>query len=130
MPTYCYSTIGDLKKTFDRIFPAGKAPERLLIERTSDGWDIYAERDRCAELSGTTISVKSGSSIQPPSGPWPMSPCFASGVGASQAQELRDHFSKHGVKTEVTSDGDPIYTSAAHRKRALKCREMHDANSY
>lgn len=61
---------------------------------------------------------------------WPMKPCYASGVHASQAQELRDHLAKRGCPTEVTPSGDPIYTSAAHRKKALKIRGMHDKASF
>lgn len=59
-----------------------------------------------------------------------MEPCCASGVHASQAQELREHLADRGCPTEVTTDGDPIYTSAAHRKKALKCRGMFDKASF
>jgi hypothetical protein len=61
---------------------------------------------------------------------WPMKPCFASGVNAGQAGELRKYLADRGCKTAVTGDGDPIYTSAGHRKRALKLRSMHDRSSY
>jgi hypothetical protein len=57
---------------------------------------------------------------------WPMAPCFASGVNPEQAQELRDHFKRHGCPTEVTNDGDPVYRSPGHQKRALACRNMHN----
>lgn len=60
---------------------------------------------------------------------WPMT-CFASGVHAGDAQKLRDEFKRVGVPTEVTSDGDPVYTSPEHRRRALKARGMHDRAAY
>ena len=61
---------------------------------------------------------------------WPMAPCLASGVHPNQAQELRDCLSNAGVPTEVTSDGDPIYRTPTHRKRALKARHLVDKSSY
>jgi len=60
---------------------------------------------------------------------WPMSPCNSSGVQPEQAQELRDHFKRHGVPTEVTTQGDPVYRSPQHQKRALACRGMHNKAS-
>jgi hypothetical protein len=56
--------------------------------------------------------------------------CVASGVAPSQAQELRDYYRRHGVPTEVTADGNPIYRNAAHRRKALKVRGMHDKASF
>lgn len=63
-------------------------------------------------------------------GSWPMKPCVGSGVHPDQAQELRDHFKRSGVNCEVNSSGDPIYTDRHQRRRALKCRAMHDRSSY
>ena len=60
---------------------------------------------------------------------WPME-CLASGVNAADAQKLRDHFKEIGVPTEVSRDGNPIYTSASHRKRALKARGLFDRLAY
>ena len=60
---------------------------------------------------------------------WPIT-CYASGVNAAQAQELREHFKEKGVPTEVTVNGDPVYTSHEHRKKALACRGIHDRNSF
>jgi hypothetical protein len=59
-----------------------------------------------------------------------MEPCFASGVNAVQAPELRKFLADRGCATEVTSEGDPIYRSAGHRKKALKLRGMYDKASY
>jgi hypothetical protein len=112
--TYCYQT-GD-GEIVDRVFCMGKAPERITLD---DG--RVAERSFQAEHSGTR---RAGGEC------WPMKPCFASGVNASQAGELRKFLSDRGCKTEVTGDGDPIYTSPAHQKRALKLRGMHNKASY
>jgi len=80
-----------------------------------------AYRDRGAERVNTSIS---------PTAAWPMAPCVGSGVNASQAQELRDFYKKHGLNVRVTNDGDPIYDDPKQRKRALKVRGLHDNNSY
>ena len=60
---------------------------------------------------------------------WPME-CVASGVHPSQAGELRKYFADHGCPTEVTADGNPVYRSAAHRRKALKLRGFKDKASY
>lgn len=69
------------------------------------------------------------SQMRPATKGWPMT-CYASGVHASQAEDLRQYFRQHGCPTEVTNSGDVVYTSAAHRKRALKCRGMRDRSSF
>ena len=132
MPTYCYKINEDLK--FDRDFPAGEAPDEIPFLRIpSVSKELFtAYRDRQTEALGMTTSVKN-SDNPVKSGrvsPWPMEPCIASGVHPDQAQELRGHLEKHGCKTEVNKEGNPIYTSASHRKRALKCRGLNDRNSY
>lgn len=92
----------------------GEAPESIVLE---DG--TKATRDFSAEWQPRRAG-----------GGWPMEPCFASGVNACQAQELRDFLGKRGCETEVTPDGDPIYRDANHRKRALKLRGIRDNSSY
>jgi len=95
-----------------RIFRMGEAPKEIEV----DG--VVAKRCYRAENKGGPA----------PKG-WPMT-CYASGVNADQAQELRDELRRKGVPTEVTADGDPIYTSPDHRRRALKARGMIDRGSY
>jgi hypothetical protein len=95
-----------------RVFRIGQAPKTIMV----DG--VLATR-----------SIKDEHKFFPPTKGWPMT-CFASGVNANQAGELRDHLLKAGVPTEVTADGDPVYRSAAHRKKALKARGMHDRKSF
>ena len=109
MATYCYT---DGRTTIERWFPMGRAPKQFR----HDG--RMFRRDFTAEGVGV------------PSSPgWPME-CVASGVHPSQAGELRKYFRDHGVPTEVSRDGNPIYTSAAHRRKALKCRGLKDRSSF
>jgi hypothetical protein len=119
MPTYCYRT--EDGEIIDRVFPRGEAPGEVRLE---DG--RMAVRDLRAELAGSTVSVRGqGASSRT----WPLT-CYASGVHAHQAGELRKYLRDRGCPTEISPDGDPIYTSAAHRKKALKVRGMHDRNSF
>jgi hypothetical protein len=121
MRTYCYRI--DEGNSIDVQFPAGKAPETIEL---SDG--TVARRDYQSEMSGGAAFVKG--SRNPVKRGWPMEPCYASGVHPSQAQGLRDHFKKHNLSVDVTPSGDPIYESAGQRRKALKCRGMHDNSSY
>ncbi len=93
--------------TADQSFQSGKAPEYIIIDGKRANRDF------------STINTQ-------PSAGWPMEPCVASGVHPDQAGELRDHYEKHGVPTEVNGEGDPIYTSRKHQDRALACRGMHN----
>lgn len=133
MPTYCYrASNGEI---FDKDFPAGEAPDEIFIEPTMIGVSVVpgeiATRYRQAEVAGMHVSVVgSENRTRQPNNTWPMDPCFASGVHPDQAQDLRDHLRGNGVTTEVTAGGDPIYTSAAHRKKALKARGMYDRNAF
>lgn len=123
---YCYSFDEEI---IERTFPVGEAPDEIVMNQSGE----KAFRNRQAEVLGLTTCVKGcedNSHHRGRSSPWPMEPCVASGVGPQGAQELREHFTAQGVSTEVSKDGEPIYTSAAHRKKALKCRGMHDRNSY
>ncbi len=91
----------------------GSAPQAIQLDGRK------AKRDYQAECVGV-----------PATKGWPMVPCFASGVHPKQAQELRDGLRDAGVPTEVTRGGDPIYTSAVHRKKALAARGLHDNASF
>lgn len=109
MPTYCYRHGDDL---VEKVFPIGKAPKFIEVGKRRYQRSFGDER----------VGV-------PPTKGWPIE-CVASGVHPDQAQELRDHFTKHGLPTEVSSDGNPIYRDANHRKKALKLRGFHDKASY
>lgn len=128
MPTYCYRTSEG--KVHDRTFPPGEAPDQIFITFDHYGRRKFATRDRQAEGVFTSVRATENPTHQPRRGAWPMKPCYASGVHPEQAQELRDHLKDRGCPTEITSSGDPIYTSPRHRKKALKCRGMNDANAF
>lgn len=96
----------------ERSFPMGKAPRSVLVDGKVAKRSFGAERN----------SV-------PPTKGWPME-CVASGVNAKDAQQLRDHFDRAGVPTEVSRNGDPIYRDMSHRRKALKCRGLFDRNAY
>ena len=126
MPTYCYKT--DNNEVIERIFPMGQAPDQVVIMSGEMG-SVIAKRYYQAEgVAGQVAGEGTPDRISgKPKKPWPMA-CVASGVHPSQAKELGDHLAKHGVPTEVNKQGDPVYTSASHRKRALKARGFFDKN--
>jgi len=99
---------------------SGDVVERVFPPREAPNFVTHEGRKYTREFGFNTPSSRG----------WPMQPCYASGVHPSQAQDLRDHFAKHGVRVEVNSDGNPIYENAAQRKRALKCRNMHDRSAF
>ena len=112
MPIYCFKA--DDGEIFERFFQMDTVPTEIH----TDG--KVAKRSLVTELMGQGRPSKTG---------WPLT-CVASGVNAAQAGELRDHLAKKGVPTEVTSDGDPIYRNAVHRRKALKARGIVDRASY
>ncbi len=120
--TYCYRT--DNNEVIERLFSMGEAPKLIVLE---DG--TTARRDFQAEgVTGQMVGTNNPTK-QRPKRPWPMAPCVASGVHASQGPELAKHLADRGCPTEVV-DGDPVYTSAAHRKKALKIRGFTDRASF
>jgi len=110
MPVYCYR--GKDGGITERVFRIGTAPRRVVVDGKVAIRSIVDEQK-----------------YMPPTKGWPLT-CVGSGVNANQAGELREHLAKHGVPTEVTPDGDPVYRNAAHRKKALKVRGMHDNASF
>lgn len=119
MVLYCYRTSDGV--LIERAFPLGKAPKRISVGGKKAARSL-ADENKVFHMGEVRGSVRPGKT-------WPMT-CFASGVHASQAGELRDHLAQAGVPTQVTADGDPVYRSAAHRKKALKARGLVDKKSY
>lgn len=111
MPTYCYRRG---RHVVERVFSVKDRPEEITVK------GLVYRRDRASEFAGVSVPSSSG---------WPME-CLASGVHSSQAGELRKFFADHGCPTEVTADGNPVYRSAAHRKKALKLRGFRDKSAY
>ncbi len=115
MATFCFSDESG-GVTVERDYPVGKAPESIKLD---DG--RRAHRDYAAEHRTPVRRAGAG---------WPMPPCYASGVHASQAGELREFLRKSGVPTEVNRNGDPIYRNVSHQRAALKVRGMHNNADY
>lgn len=111
MPVYCYQD----KQGFihDMFFNMGEAPKEV---------DLGARgvAKRCFGAEGKTT---------PSTTNWPME-CVASGVNAAQRGELEKHFREVGVPTKVSADGNPIYESASHRRKALSARGFVDKSSF
>ena len=115
MPTYCYRSRDKQHKLIQRVFSVSERTESF-----KENGRIY-DRSPSDEWQGVGI----------PSSVWnnPLH-CVASGVHPSQRKELEEYLAKKGVPTKVDADGNPIYTSAAHRKKALKARGMYDKSAY
>ena len=111
MPVYCYQDNQGF--VHEEVFPMGKAPKTIDL-----GARGTARRCFAAESKGV-----------PPTKGWPLE-CLASGVHASKAKELEQHLKERGVPTKVSADGNPIYTDANHRRKALKARGFVDKSAY
>ena len=111
MPVYCYQD----RQGFihERVFGVGKAPKEIRVRGNRPA-------TRCFQAEHVGVPPKTG---------WPLE-CFGSGVNAEQAGELQSHLAGKGVPTEVTKDGNPVYKSASHRRKALKARGLVDKNSF
>jgi len=59
---------------------------------------------------------------------WPME-SDACGVHPDQARDYAKHLREQGVPTEVLPNGNPIFTSREHRKRACAATGMYDRNA-
>jgi hypothetical protein len=111
MPIYCYES--KRGKIFNLVFAMGQAPRVVSDPK-------HGDLTRCYQAERKTGPSTKG---------WPLE-CLASGVGASQAGELRDHLARAGVPTHVTADGNPVYRDAVHRRKALKARGIVDRASF
>ena len=119
MPNYCYERPSG--EIFERAYSIGEAPDFLVDQGQT------CNRSFQAEIVSQSVSVKNGNGHVKRA--WPMPPCVGSGVHASDGPKLAKFLKDHGCPTEVV-DGDPIYTSAAHRRKALKCRGLRDNNAH
>lgn len=122
--TYCYRLPDG--EIVERAYKMGAAPRKVGIKGKGVAVRDFQAEGATGQMIGTDNPTRIAKS---PGRPWPMT-CVASGVHASQAQELRDHLAGCGVATEINSEGDPVYTSAAHRRKALKARGFHDRASF
>ena len=58
-------------------------------------------------------------------GNWPMV-SYSMGVHPDQISDQMQADKKHGVPTDYTTSGDPIYTGRGHRKRHMKAYKIFD----
>ena len=63
-----------------------------------------------------------------PCSTWPME-SYAAGVHPKQVPEMRAIDKKHGVPTDYTSDGDPVFRGPAHRRRYCEAHGLYDRNA-
>ena len=125
MPIYCFTSKSG--ETIEEHFAMGKAPDFVtrIAMHELDGVEQPKKsaffRDRPAEWESGPRSGEKGT--------WPIE-CYASGVNAAQAPELRRFFKKHNVDCDVTNNGDPVYKNHQHRKRCLKARGFCDKASF
>lgn len=59
---------------------------------------------------------------------WPMV-SYAAGVSPDEVPAMMEVDRKHGVETNYTSDGDPIFTSPKHRKKYCEAHGLYDRNA-
>lgn len=114
MPIYCYRSRDRRRHLVTRVFSVCERPDSFVEK------GVTFDRSPADEWEDVTVPSTTG---------WPLE-CVASGVHPSQAGELRKFLSDHGCPTEVTADGNPVYRSAAHRRKALKLRGFKDKSSY
>lgn len=74
-------------------------------------------RDLKAEHGGRRIT-----------GGWPMV-STAAGINPDEVEEFKKIDARHGVPTQYTPDGDPIFTSRSHRKRYLQLHNLFDRDA-
>jgi len=110
MPIFCYEK--EPGEIVERFFDVGEAPDEII--------ENGVKMRRVWSVQRISVPATTG---------WPIT-CYATGVNAKDAGELRDFLKAKGVPTEVTPDGDPIYRDHAHRRRALKARGFIDRAGY
>jgi hypothetical protein len=112
MPRYTFKT--DDGEQIVHVCRVADLTDTITLE---DG--RVAHRDFAADVLSLSRPSPSG---------WPMKPCVSTGVGARQAQELRNFYKQHGETIKVSPGGDPIYESPGQMKRDLKLRGYTDMN--
>lgn len=114
MPIYCYET-KDGTEHEDHYYHIGKAPRKIKL--ASGKFATRAVRPCSVVPSGEKEWSKGLVSS-------------AAGVLPSQIGEAERYAAVNGVPTKYTPDGDPVFTSASHRKKFLKLNGMIDKDSY
>jgi hypothetical protein len=108
---YAYQTPDGQVHWLEQRLADGSPPKFILVG------EVQASRCYRAERKGGNLTG------------WPLE-CEASGVMPEQAAELRAEFRRLGLDVEVSPQGNPVYTSPASRRKALKARGFYDRSSY
>lgn len=100
--------------TAERQMPASKSKARIVCTecRKRMRRDFPAEQGRVRDTKTS----------------WPME-SDAAGVHPAQIAEAMEHDRRHGVPTEYTPDGNPLYTSRDHRARHCRANGLYDRNA-
>ena len=106
-----------LEMTFDEWM------ERIYSDSCSRRWCIDLD-DGCKAFDYGIIRNKSLQTA----GNWPMT-SSAVGVHPDEVPGRMEFDKAKGVPTEYTSDGDPIFTSKAHRTNYCQAYGVHDRNA-
>ena len=59
---------------------------------------------------------------------WPFA-SYAAGVSPDEVPAMHEIDMKHGVPTDYSADGDPIFTGPKHRKRYCEVHQLYDRNA-
>ena len=96
-----------------------------VVRPMSEG-DLPVLCDRCSFVM--TRDFKADFGRQHFGDIWPM-PSYAAGVHPKQIPEMSKIDAEHGVPTEYTPDGDPIFTGPRHRKKYCEVHGLFDRNA-
>ncbi len=112
MPRYCFTNNeGD---TIARYYPiTGDVPEKIKLGKKWFSRNFRAEHSGTKHIAGTYPFAST-----------------AAGVSPEQVPEIMKVDAQAGVKTEYTKGGDPIFTSANHRRKYLKVHGLVDRSSW
>jgi hypothetical protein len=110
MPVYCFRE--EDGTIHERVFSMkDDIPKAIEVDGNVATRDLLSEHRRVAHAPGN----------------WPL--CSdALGVHPSQVGEAVAHAQKIGVPTEFNSEGQAVFTSAAHRKRYARAVGFRDRN--
>lgn len=118
MPVYVYST-EDRSVSVERVYPIKPGPPETIRAKVN-GRTRTLYHDIAGDQS-TSRMREATAYARPLVG-------FAAGVHPSQVPAMMERDKKHGIPTQYTKDGCPLFTSAQHRKRYCEAHGLYDRN--
>lgn len=111
MPIYCFKcpACGKTKEV-------ARPPADCNLPELCDKDGLVMQRDFRAEQGVPHFA-----------GTWPMT-SYAAGICPDEIPKFRKFDKEKGVQTEYTPDGDPIFTSAKHRRKYCEAHGLYDRN--